>query len=318
MKQIFTLILALSITFLAAQTTSDFESITVDSFLNGSDGSGGFSDGNIFLPNDYNDAWGSWSGWAISSMTDVTTPGYLNQYSSITGGGDNSTNYGVAFVLGQNIMRLENGATGKTVNGLSITNSTYAYLSMRDGDAFAKKFGGESGNDPDFFLLTIKKYLNGELSTDSIDFYLADFRFADNTQDYIVNEWTTIDLTPLGDADSLSFVLTSSDNGDFGMNTPAYFCIDNVVTSDGVSATLEVEKNLFDIAPNPATDWIVLKNITDQNSICTIFDMMGTVIYNNTITNYNTEINVRDFPKGTYLVRIQNGEKQATQLFVKQ
>jgi hypothetical protein len=32
---------------------------------------------------------------------------------------------------------------------------TYAALSMRDGDGFAKQFGGASGDDPDYFLLTI-------------------------------------------------------------------------------------------------------------------------------------------------------------------
>ena len=36
-----------------------------------------------------------------------------------------------------------------------LTNTTFAALSMRDGDAFAKQFGGVSGDDPDWFLLTI-------------------------------------------------------------------------------------------------------------------------------------------------------------------
>ena len=30
-----------------------------------------------------------WEGWAYSNMKDTTTPGYLNQYSAVTGGGVN-------------------------------------------------------------------------------------------------------------------------------------------------------------------------------------------------------------------------------------
>ena len=66
------------------------------------------------------------------------------------------------------------------------------------------------------------------LGTDSVDFYLADYRFADNSEDYIVKDWTFVSLEALGDVDSLLFSLTSTDNDSmFGMNTPAYFCMDN-------------------------------------------------------------------------------------------
>jgi hypothetical protein len=37
--------------------------------------------------------------------------------------------------------------------GVYVTNTTYAYNSMRDGDMFAKKFGGPTGNDPDWYKL---------------------------------------------------------------------------------------------------------------------------------------------------------------------
>ena len=65
-----------------------------------------------------------------------------------------------------------------------------------------------------------------------IDFYLADFRFDDNTLDYIVDQWTTVDLSGLTNAVELQFSLSSSDVGDFGMNTPAYFAVDHVTVSE--------------------------------------------------------------------------------------
>ena len=110
--------------------------------------------------------------------------------------------------------------------GASFTNTTYSALSMRDGDGFAKKFGGADGTESDFFRLTIHGYAGG-LSTGTVDFYLADFRFGDSGQDYIVDEWTFVDFSALGTVDELRFSFASSDVGAFGINTPVYFAMDD-------------------------------------------------------------------------------------------
>src|SRR4051812_3050294 len=47
--------------------------------------SGGNSFNNTFTFS--TDFGGIWSGWAISSRTDITTPDFTNQYSAITGSG---------------------------------------------------------------------------------------------------------------------------------------------------------------------------------------------------------------------------------------
>ena len=65
---------------------------------------------------------------------------------------------------------------------------------------------------------------DGALVTEQVAvfLYLADFRSPDPAQDFIRQEWTWLDLTPLSAATrSLHFTLSSSDNGAFGMNTPA-------------------------------------------------------------------------------------------------
>ncbi|HUT45289.1 MAG TPA: DUF4465 domain-containing protein, partial [Sedimentisphaerales bacterium] len=97
-----------------------------------------------------------------------------------------------------------------------------------------KKFGGDSGSDPDFFMLTITgKDIDGTV-VGMVDFYLADYRFEDNGEDYIVDTWQYVDLTSLGEVMSLEFALSSSDVGDWGMNTPAYFVIDTIVGQSAV------------------------------------------------------------------------------------
>lgn len=188
-----------------------------------------FASAGATFENDFNDFGGGccWSGWAYSQVTDATTPGFGNQYSAIPGSGAaSSATYGISFTA---------GATSRVVFdqpvslvGGEVTNTTYAALSMRDGDGFAKQFGGVSGSDPDYFLLTITGRDAANASTGSVEFALADYRFANDALDYIVMDWAFVDLTGLGTVSALEFALASSDNGPFGMNTPAYFALDDL------------------------------------------------------------------------------------------
>ncbi len=90
-------------------------------------------------------------------------------------------------------------------------------------------FGGPDGTDPDWFLLTVQGWDESDQLLGEVEFYLADYRFEDSSLDYVVDEWAEVDISSLKDAASLSFKLTSSDVGQFGMNTPAYFAVDNLV-----------------------------------------------------------------------------------------
>ncbi len=221
--------------FLFSQTVSTFEDLPLatDTFWNGSDLSGGFNSGNANFVNDYNTAWASWSGFTYSNKKDSTTAGFGNQYAAITASGYNgSEQYAVADEYGNAKIRLTGNASGKLVKGFYVTNTTYAYLSMKNGDQFAKKFGGATSADPDWFRLRAMGWLNGAMKQQAVDFFLADFRSADSTQDYMLSDWTWFDLQPLGDVDSIIFQLTSSDTAFGYMNTPAYFAMDNFTTGD--------------------------------------------------------------------------------------
>lgn len=312
MKKITLLFFSFSTALTFAQTTTaDLEDFILapESFLNGSDQSGGFADGDIFLPNDYNSDFMSWSGWAITNLTDNTTPGFMNQYSAIPGSGHASETYATTFVFPETVIRLDEGAAPE---GVYITNSTYAYFSMLAGDAFAKKFGGLSGDDPDFFLLTINAYADGELSQNEVEFYLADYTFSDNSQDYIVDEWTYVDLSALGAADSLSFTLSSSDVGEFGMNTPAYFCIDDFITNNPLS-TQNGQEALFLVYPNPTTDRIRISGEFIPEFV-SVFDVNGRLVLQETKMN---EINLESLESGTYVLQAMIGGLVSSQLVVK-
>ncbi|MBK9128055.1 MAG: DUF4465 domain-containing protein [Phycisphaerales bacterium] len=206
-----------------------------ESFYNGSDGAGGFTSGGAFFNNDYIDFGGgfyAWRGWSVSNVTDIVTPGYVNEYAAYNlpagGGAGGSALYGVAFSNSPGDATI-NLPAGLVPQSVQLTNTTYAALSMRDGDAFAKKFGGLSGDDPDYFKLIITGLDMGGTPVGTVDFYLADYRFAQNELDYIVSQWTTVDLSSLAGASRLSFAFESSDVGPFGINTPTYVALDNLV-----------------------------------------------------------------------------------------
>ncbi|KAA3638439.1 MAG: DUF4465 domain-containing protein [Bacteroidetes bacterium] len=309
-----TTIFFLMFTFaLIAQTPSSFEGISIeqDTFLNGRDASF-YEDGDALFPSQYHFEWDYWQGgWAISSMTDSVTSGPGNLYSAKTGHGiEGSQNYAV----GQQgaVIALTGEAVGQPLKGVYITNTTYAHNSMRDGDDFAKKFGGDTGDDPDFFRLTIKAYAQGQLFPDSVDFYLADFRFEDNDQDYIVKDWTWVDLSslsenvPLGTVDSLLFTLYSTDSNDWGFNTPLFYCIDNFngdfLTANDSPELAEQELELF---PNPVVDEVVINwpgNLSEAGVI-TVIDASGKVVIQKETRWDQVRLDLSGLVPGVYVVR---------------
>ena len=88
-----------------------------------------------------------------------------------------------------------------------------------------------------------------------VEFALADYRFEDSASDYIVDQWTRVDLSSLVGARKLQFGLESSDVGEFGMNTPAYFALDQVALSASQDHHgILVERNTFDVSTELIVD----------------------------------------------------------------
>ena len=168
--------------------------------------------------------WDYWYWFGYANRTKTAYETLDDQWNNVVGGGyDNSANYGVAYAAAFNgpcNVTILNHNDGIVVPGFYITNSSYAYSSMTNGDGFAKKFG-----KGDWFKLTITGYDAAGEVTGTKDFYLADLR--DPSKAYIINDWRYVDLSGLGKVNKLGFELSSTDNGTYGMNTPAYFCFDN-------------------------------------------------------------------------------------------
>jgi hypothetical protein len=198
-----------------------------NSFWNGSDATGSFISGGYRFENGYEvSEYGAYAyGWFYSNKTDTAYANYAtDMYNSCVGhGADNSKTYAVYNVNEWTPKGIEvlTGDEGDTVSGFYATNAAYTMHSMKNGDDYAHKF--DLG---DWLKLTVTGLSADGTVTGTVDFYLADLRVADSA--YIVNDWRWVDLTPLGKVKRLAFSMSSSDNGAWGMNTPAYFCLDNL------------------------------------------------------------------------------------------
>lgn len=215
-----------------SRSVATFEDVALgeQGFWNGSDLSGEEDSGNYYgsftssvfsFDNIYTAAWGSYMGFACSSLTDTVTSGFTNQYSPKAGEGANgSAQFALAYDDGATFnCTYKEGYTNNTLKSVMVTNGTYTYNEIRDGSAYSKKF--ESG---DWFKVTFTGY-KGETETGSVDYYLADFR---DGKTYINKEWVEVDLTPLSDATTVMITFDSTDKGQFGVNTPTYVFIDNL------------------------------------------------------------------------------------------
>jgi hypothetical protein len=298
----------------------DFEDLTLagDSYWNGSDGSEGFESGIMSFPNANYGSY--WSDWSYSNMTDVTTAGSTNQYSAITGKGFDPENkgdkiYGVANAYNVTEVKFKDDAT-YALSGFFVTNSTYAALSMEQGDAFAKKFGGTDGNDADWFKLTVKG-MKDDKETGSIDFYLADFRFDDNIKDYIVKTWQWVDLSTLGNVDALKFNLSSSDTGDYGMNTPAYFCADNFYFDNPTATGDDIREDKVDIYPVPFSTSFTIEGANIVGSTYKIYDLNGRTVKTGRIESSVNPVSTGDLPSGNYIIVVETQNGRVTKRAVK-
>lgn len=179
-----------------------------------------FDDNFFVFDNYFTPAYYSWGGFMYTNKSDVTTAGYTNN-SAITGKANTGKVYLTANTnnLTPAVVSFKDGQA-HTLTGMYVTNSTYAYFTMKNGNDFARKF-----EDGDWFKLEIYGKDIHDANTRKIDIFLADYR---DGKTELLNTWKWIPLDQLGEIKSLHFTLSSTDNGDYGMNTPSYFCMDDI------------------------------------------------------------------------------------------
>ena len=320
-------VLSLVVALLGASTvsgqliTEGFETMPMDSgtILNGSKGErdillhpkGPFvSHMPVLWDTSFGGYWAA--GWAVSRKLDGSggaSDFVKHLYCAKPGQGSEknmSGKYdGKAYAIGMNgSFIVSEAGPNSGILGFKISNTTFAYNSMKSGDAFAKKFGGASGNDADSFVLKISAFHKGQFLF-SKRVVLADFRFSDNTKDYILDSWAIVDLSmpqnEVGPRDSFVFELMSSDNGQFGMNTPGFFAIDEVIAARwlGVNSVNRITAKVY---PNPADDLVTIETKGAMLDL-QVHNSVGEMVFETKNCGGRVhQINSKTWPAGVYSI----------------
>lgn len=181
---------------------------------------GSFVSGSYQFENTYTPAYGSWTGFAYSNSESSTFSTLADQYNAATAGGyGGSENFAVAYSGGT--IGVLNDAEGDSLRGCYITNNAYALNSIVNGDSYSKKFA--EGD----YLKIVFTGTRADGTTATAEYYLADFRSEKEADRYYLDTWQWADLRQLGKVTSVTFALEGSDTGSWGLNTPAYFCLDD-------------------------------------------------------------------------------------------
>ncbi|MEQ1732574.1 MAG: DUF4465 domain-containing protein [Bacteroidia bacterium] len=306
-------LLAVNVMVKAQGVMVDFENLVTDStgYENGANLNGApFYSQGLMFENFYSTQFGPyWEGWAYSNNTDTVNTSYANQYSTFAPmGGNNMAKFALIYKDTKVVFdSVQNNSTNLFIS-LQISNSTLAVRDMQNGSGFSKKFGGTTGNDPDYFYVKFTSI--DTTNTDSVVFYLADFRDSNNANDYIVKTWETVDLTSLGATEGIKMSFASSDVGQFGINTPTYACIDNIVHDKTVGVNKKTNAIATTFYPNPASAFI-----TTNAATTSIYNVAGALVK----TSTDATIAINELATGYYVVKMTGANGAiTTQKLIKQ
>ena len=218
---------------------ADFENLYVpeQGYENGASLDGSFVSGSFEFANFFSDDYGSFWAWcAYANSTSTVYEELDDQYNNVVGGGANgSENYLVAYAsdwYGPCRIALKNNDEPAVIPGCYITNSAWVEDAILNGDGISDNGADRGFGAGDYLLLTIKSD-NGN----TLDYYLADYRSDDSSEHRYITDWEWVDLSPLGAVKTLTFSMSGSKSSAWGLNTPTYFCLDDLGAKNPGPAT---------------------------------------------------------------------------------
>ena len=162
-----------------------------------------------------NGSWGQgwfYGGIAISNYVDADQTHNSYEYQLAVPKSNGSKNFAVVqagSAANEAILTFNDGKS-HVIKGMQVCNTTYALYASWGGI----KAGLGNGYK---FAVTVTAD-NGA----SKEIVLAE----NNTA---IEDWTNVDLTSLGAVKKLTFTFSGTDSGTYGLNTPAYVAIDNIL-----------------------------------------------------------------------------------------
>ena len=180
--------------------------------------------GSYSFPCKYTPSLFTWGGVAYSNQTKTTFNSlFPDQFNSVVGHGVNgSKNYAVAYAYGKQTVEVRATHAGPAViPGTFVTNTAWVKEVTQKGTGL-----GDEPNKPFHkgdYLLLIASNSKGQ----SIEFPLVDYRSSNAAEHYVIDSWQWLDLSALGETESVIFSMKGTRVAGGGTTIPAYFCLDD-------------------------------------------------------------------------------------------
>lgn len=194
------------------------------------------------LQTGYSYSGSSWEGFTTAKIASDT----LNQFGCAAKGGVNGigTPYMVGYYSEYALYTIEEESPcviyfsdEKEVKSTYVCMNTYALNTVRNGDSYAKKF-----TESDSLTLVIAAMDEDGYSSEEVAPVLVNLAKGSDA----LTAWTKVDLSSLGSTYGLIFSLRTTDLGQWGSNTPLYFCMDQLTIAD---VPTDVEKVNATVVP---------------------------------------------------------------------
>jgi len=176
-------------------------------------------------------AWGYGFGWnygiAISNYVDAEATSYDKQLSVPVSNG--SKNFAVVWENKSELSFADGNA--RIIKSMDVINTSYALANI-------KQNYGEG-----YFFTVTATGTKADGTTATVDIKLAEGETA-------IEAWTTVDLSSLGAVSKVVFTFDGSDKSSYGVSTPKYFALDNIVVDKNVvTAVKTVKASNTNVAP---------------------------------------------------------------------
>ena len=254
----------------------------------------------------------AWNGFTVSQNASDASADYLldTQWGCMAKGGISAVNSNEIYVDAERPYIVANYSSWETENSLSITfndgndytpagmyvtNSPYPYYTNIDGNDFANGLT----NEGDWFKL-IAHGVKADNSETTAEFTLAEFKNGTLTQ---VTEWCWFDLTSLGSVKEVYFTMESTDVGQWGMNTPAYFCMDRFTVKNPVPSGIEDTT----IEDNNACIYYAGNSIcvtVSKTEVVKVYSVNGVEVLAQPVNEGTTTITTTSLPNGIYIAKV--------------
>lgn len=247
----------------------------------------GFHSGSFYFPIEYMAKPESWSGFAMSRSTATGFENFMtDQFNVPSGkGAESSKAFGIAYSFGESKpVVMSEQLIAQKINGLYVSITSWTKSHVVKGDDFFPGF-----KDGNFYSVIIKGD-NGK----SVEVPIADYREGKRE---ILEVWTWVDLTSLGEIKSLTFTPKGNATNNYGLVTPAYLAIDNIndPTPNATGRIIEGVKPEIKLAGKT----LVIDNA--KGVLVGLYDLSGRLVYQvrSDSEHFTT---VLDLPEGSYVM----------------